>query len=193
MEFLAKSISNLFIRWSNLPFSNDEIEVFYYGTECFLNSFFTFVVLCVWGIISDTLIPTTSWLTVFCIYRHHAGGPHANTNMRCIAASSLLGMSNYIALSVSAIVLRYRVLITIIILTVCIFIVPFKSTKKILSKKDSLIEKLLSIAIVLFVIILSLVFEPKIAVSILYALLVANLLIVIASAGSLFHKIANKH
>jgi accessory gene regulator B len=38
METLAKRIINRIVLWSNHEYAEEDIEVFYYGAECMLNS-----------------------------------------------------------------------------------------------------------------------------------------------------------
>lgn len=41
METLASKLTHLFISLSNKDYSEDEVEIFDYGFQCFINSFST--------------------------------------------------------------------------------------------------------------------------------------------------------
>ena len=180
MLFLSKQLTNIFIRWSNRTYDSEDVEIFTYGFECLLNSLFVDLILVIWGIATQTLIPTFYWLISFCIFRHYAGGAHASTNIRCIFISSLLGISNYIALHYFSFILKYQTIFFIALIMICTFFSPIESTKKELTSTEKFFQKCVSILIILFVWIIVILFPNKITVSMLYGLITSNILIIVS-------------
>ncbi|SEQ17968.1 accessory gene regulator B family protein [Butyrivibrio sp. TB] len=180
MEALATKLTYLFISWTNKEYSNEDIEIYDYGFQCFLNSITTDLILLFWGLITHSLLETICWLITFCIYRHHAGGAHASTSIRCIILSSLLGISNYAILRFADYIIPLIMPIYIISLIICILFAPIQS-KKYLSPLERKREKIISAAIISLSIIASHFVSNSISISISYSLFIANILIVIAT------------
>ncbi len=178
METLAKRIINRIVLWSNHEYAEEDIEVFYYGAECMLNSLSVDFVLLLWGILTHTLLPTLCWLFVFSIYRHHAGGIHASTNERCILISSLLGISNYIALQYNDFFTSNYIIILTISSLICLAFAPIESTKKKLTKKEQWKEKSIALGIILIAVIFKSFLPEELFISVVYSLLVANVLVI---------------
>ena len=57
----ATSIANKLAELSGEDVSADQLEIYIYGLECFLNTFITIVLLFVWGVLSHTLGYTLIW------------------------------------------------------------------------------------------------------------------------------------
>ena len=60
----ATSIANKLAELSGEDVSADQLEIYIYGLECFLNTFITIVLLFVWGVLSHTLGYTLIYLRV---------------------------------------------------------------------------------------------------------------------------------
>lgn len=186
MQNLAHTIINKIILWSKQNYASDNIEVFYYGAECMLNSICVDFILLLWGILTHSLLPTICWLCTFCIYRHHAGGIHASTNERCILISSLLGISNYITILYPAFFQSNNMIILAISFIICLIFAPIESTKKELTKKEQWMEKTIALSIILFVATLKLFLPAGLYVSASYSLLIANILVVFSIIKNTF-------
>ncbi len=63
----ATSIANKLAELSGEDVSADQLEIYIYGLECFLNTFITIVLLFVWGVLSHTLGYTLIWVITFFI------------------------------------------------------------------------------------------------------------------------------
>ncbi len=83
----ATSIANKSAELSGEDVSADQLEIYIYGLECFLNTFITIVLLFVWGVLSHTLGYTLIWVITFSLLRHYTGGAHAPTQLTCILGS----------------------------------------------------------------------------------------------------------
>lgn len=66
----ATSIANKLAELSGEDVSADQLEIYIYGLECFLNTFITIVLLFVWGVLSHTLGYTLIWVITFSLLRH---------------------------------------------------------------------------------------------------------------------------
>lgn len=87
----ATSIANKLAELSGEDVSADQLEIYIYGLECFLNTFITIVLLFVWGVLTHTLGYTLIWVITFSLLRHYTGGAHAPTQLTCILGSFFLG------------------------------------------------------------------------------------------------------
>lgn len=83
-----------FVSISNINCDAEDIEVYIYGIECFLNTSITVIILAIWGLLSDNLTGTFLWIVAFSSLRHNTGGYHAHTQAGCIISSVLLGISS---------------------------------------------------------------------------------------------------
>lgn len=180
MEALATKLTYILISWTKKEYSDEDIEIFDYGFQCFLNSISVDLILIIWGLLTHTFIETMCWLMFFCIYRHHAGGAHASTSIRCIAISSILGISNYFILRAADYIIPMIMVTNIISFFICIIFAPVQSTKKVLSPLEKKREKIISATIIAITTLASWYFENSISLSISYSLFIANILIVIA-------------
>lgn len=180
MTVLTNIIVNHLFSMTNRTYSDEDIDVYKYGIECLLNNIFSDVIIIIWSLLTGTVIENLCWLVVFCIYRNYAGGAHASTNERCILSTSILGISNFVAIKYQDIWTKYLGCIVLFIVLTCIFLAPIESTKKVLSKKERCMYKLISIAILCISLIMSKILGGKIATTIIYSLLTASLLMIIA-------------
>lgn len=62
----ATSIANKLAELSGEDVSADQLEIYIYGLECFLNTFITIVLLFVWGVLSHTLGYTLIFSSIYC-------------------------------------------------------------------------------------------------------------------------------
>ena len=180
MTILSSKIINYLITITNKTYPEEDIEVYKYGMECFLNRLFSDAILLIWSFLTGCIMETVCWLVVFCIYRNHAGGAHASTNERCIISTSLLGMSNFIAIKYQELLSSYTRFIVIFIIVTCILFAPIKSTKKLLSSKECNVHKCISLVIIICSVIVALIVGGKIATTIIFSLFSASILMIIA-------------
>lgn len=173
----SKRITNLLINYSGTPSTEENIEIYTYGLECFFNTIIPLILLIFWGIGSRTLIETLCWISSFCIFRHYSGGFHAPTQVSCILCSTMLGISNYYICKYQRILFVNPLFITGICLIICILFAPMDSSKIILSRKEYYIKKVISIFIILIGMAIYLVTKNNIGISIIYAFFCSCMLI----------------
>lgn len=65
----ATSIANKLAELSGEDVSADQLEIYIYGLECFLNTFITIVLLFVWGVLSHTLGYTLIWVGLSTLFQ----------------------------------------------------------------------------------------------------------------------------
>lgn len=176
---LSTKIVLILAAHSHLSPAPDEIEVYIYGMECFLNTAITILILFIWGILTNTLLETCSWIIAFSILRHHVGGLHAPTQFACITSSCLLGISNYLVINLFSYQKFLICILYTIFFAICILFAPgdtskYKLTQKILKK-----EKAYSVAIVLIEFVISLFLRNKISVSITYSVIYVCILLLL--------------
>lgn len=86
-------LANKFAAWivSNGG-SEDDLEVYAYGIECFLNTLLTFGIILAVGAITNRLLITIVWLIFFSPLRHSSGGLHAPNHIGCLILSLSIGI-----------------------------------------------------------------------------------------------------
>lgn len=140
----AVFIANKLTEISGEDVSNDQLSIYVYGLECFLNTFITIVLLVFWGFLSHTLFYTVIWVISFSLLRHYTGGAHAPTQLTCILGSVLLGCLNHWAI----IYLKQTPIVYLLLIFMCILFAPTSSDKILLTSKQKFIHKLISVIII---------------------------------------------
>ena len=180
---LSKKIVNFLTSVANTEPEPNQMEVYIYGLECFLNTIFTVLILLIWGTLTNTLIETCCWLLAFSILRHHSGGLHAHTQFSCILSSCLLGISNALVIKFVVFQTSRAWFICILCIAICFLYAPTDTSKYELTESKQKKEKLYSISILMIGFIVAFILKNKISISILYSnicvciLLLANVLI----------------
>ncbi len=175
----SKKIVNWLINHSGISEDEDQIEIYVYGLECFLNTAITVFILFLWSILTHSLLETFCWIITFIILRHHAGGFHAPTQFTCILTSSLLGISNWLIIQSVKLSMMPILIISSCCIIVCLLLAPIDSTKLILSKKERRTHKIISIFILILGTLASLILPINISSSIMYAFFCTCVLIVV--------------
>ena len=169
ISFLSKKITYFLIHTSNISPDSDQIEVYIYGLECFLNTGFTICILFIWGLFTNTIPETICWIIAFSVLRHHVGGLHAHTQLSCILSSCLLGISNWIVIEY----IPYQSTIALLVCAICIvtfmLYAPLDTPKYKLTHSMEKKEKLYSILIILIELLICFALKNKLSVSILYS------------------------
>ena len=178
LTIYSKKIIAWLVRHSDTFQDPEQLEIYAYGLECFLNTTITIFVLFVGSILTHSILETFCWIISFSIFRHHAGGWHAPTQLSCILSSSLLGISNM--LIIRHFELRIWHIITILLgsLIICLLFAPIDSTKVILSKTEQKKEKIISIFILMFGAFAYFLLPTNFSSSIIHAFLCTDILIV---------------
>lgn len=176
----SKKIAHLLINYSKTPSTEENIDIYIYGLECFFNTIIPLILLVVWGIFSKTIIETLCWLSSFCIFRHYAGGFHAPTQFSCILCSTMLGISNYFICEYQGVLFSKPLLITGICLFICILFSPIDSGKIVLSPREYYKRKLISSTIIIIGMAIYLITKNSIAISVVYAFFCACILILVS-------------
>lgn len=169
INIISRKIIHYLITASAIEPESDQVEVYIYGLECFLNTGITVLILFIWGFLTNTFTETCCWLVAFSILRHHAGGLHAPTQISCIASSCLLGISNWLAITLFSYQTVGAWCIFFLCISICFLYAPADTSKyqftEVLRKK----EKIYSISILLIGFLISLILKNRISISILYS------------------------
>lgn len=166
---LSKKIVNFLTSVANTEPEPNQIEVYIYGLECFLNTIFTGLVLFVWGALTNTLVETCCWIVAFSILRHHSGGLHAHTQFSCILSSCLLGISNGLVVKFVFYQTSRVWFICILCIAICFLYAPADTSKYELTESRRKKEKLYSISILMIGFVVAFILKNKISISILYS------------------------
>lgn len=180
----SKRIINYLISHAELVHDEEQIEVYVYGLECFLNTAITILLLSVWGIITNSFLETLFWLTAFSLFRHHAGGLHAPNQITCIIISSLLGMSDCFVINKIELNSIQLCAVYLSCIGICILLAPIESSKFELTKKQKKTQKIISITILIAGYLLALILHNHITASITYAFFCSVILILLSKIHS---------
>lgn len=186
----TKIVDNLLLITNNDSLS-DNRDVYIYGLECIFNTLFTFVILILWGLISQNLCITILWVMVFIYLRHFTGGIHAPSQISCITLSSILCISN--SFVVEYYLLRHFNTDVPYFLTLLafIFFAPTKSSKIVLSLYQKMLYKFISVLSLVIFYFTDLFLPEEIHITILYAAFIDGLLLVIRGFYDLYISFRN--
>ena len=166
---LSKKITYFLISASNTEAESDQIEVYIYGLECFLNTGFTILILFVWGLLTNTVLETCCWITAFSVLRHHSGGLHAPTQLSCIVSSCLLGISNLLVIEFIPYHTISAWFMFLLCIVLCILYAPTDTSKYELTYSMRKKEKFYSVSILVIEFVAALILKNEISISILYS------------------------
>lgn len=169
MERIAGKIVNFLVRKSYTTCNQEDLDVYIYGVECLLNELTTLLVFFAWGILTKSLLEMLVWFITFSIFRHHTGGLHSKSNLRCFFYTCGMGFFTTIFMRIK--LPNYKILIMYGIALLLVFILaPRKNAKKMLSNKEKWREKVISLLLVLFAFIISNISSRGISMAISYAI-----------------------
>lgn len=166
---LSNKIAHFLISASHTEPEPEQIEVYIYGLECFLNTGFTIFILFVWGLLTNTLLETICWIGAFSILRHHSGGLHAPTQLSCIVSSCLLGISNWLVIDFIPYHTISAWFIFLLCIAICILYAPTDTSKYDLTDSMRKKEKFCSVSILIIGFVVALILKNEISISILYS------------------------
>ena len=166
---LSKKIAYFLVSASNTEPESDQIEVYIYGLECFLNTVFTILILFVWGLLTNTLLKTSCWIAAFSVLRHHSGGLHAPTQFSCILSSCLLGISNWLILKYTSYHVMGALIACLFCILVCMLFAPTDTSKYELTKSMRKKEKLYSVSVLMIGFVIAFILKNEISISIIYS------------------------
>lgn len=137
-------IANQLINVSSKKINSEELDIYIYGLECFLNTFITITLLTIWGIFSHSLSSTLLWVLTFSLLRHFIGGVHAPTQLTCILASFFLGCIN----KWSTVFITQNTCLYVLLAFMCLLFAPTSNNKVSLSSTQKKLHKIISILII---------------------------------------------
>lgn len=140
-----------FLVQKGLPEKNQAIYA--YGTECFLNMSITYTILLLWSIFTNCFFHMLLWLLCFSFLRNHIGGLHANTHLKCIISSIILGITSLYIKDIFVVNLYLTAIILILCFVVILIIAPVTHENNPLSYKAKKTERKKGIIIFLLEII----------------------------------------
>ena len=137
-------IANQLIKVSRKKTNSEQLDIYIYGLECFLNTFITITLLTIWGIFSHSLSSTLLWVLTFSLLRHFIGGVHAPTQLTCILASFFLGCIN----KWSTAFITQNTCLYVLLAFMCLLFAPTSNNKVSLSSTQKKLHKIISILII---------------------------------------------
>ena len=179
INMISKKIVQYLITASDIETEAEQVEVYIYGLECFLNTAITVLILFIWGFLINTFTETCCWIISFSILRHHSGGLHAPTQLSCIISSCLLGISNSLVIEL----LSYQTInawcIFFFCVSICFLYAPTDTSKYQLTESIRNKEKFYSILIIIIGCFIALILKNSISISILYSYICVCILLLL--------------
>lgn len=178
LTLFSKKFVDLLVHGSQKVFDEDDIEVYVYGVECFLNMVIVAGILCIWGIFTNSLFETFLWVAAFSLVRHYAGGLHAPSELCCIVSSIFIGATNYFVIQYA----KLTIWAFLFCLLICLFFAPTDTSKLDLTQQQKRVFKIKSgLFIILGTAICFLIGENTFTLSIMYAFVCAASLCAISN------------
>ena len=176
---LSKRTIEYIAACSNQDIDQDQLDVYIYGLECFINTAVPVVLLTIFSILHDSLFETWLWIFAFTLLRKYIGGYHAPTQFTCMAFSTCLGIGNTFAIRQ----LTFHWIPVAILYFLCIGIAtilcPINSAKKQLSNTQRMHYKCYVLDLMIFFFLVSIFLPSSFAITLAYSVVCCILLIVI--------------
>lgn len=164
---------------SNQAIDQDQLDVYIYGLECFVNTAVPVVSLTIFSILHDSFLETWLWIFAFTLLRKYTGGYHAPTQFTCMAFSTCLGIGNTLAIQH----LTFHWVPAAIFYFLCIgsaaILCPIKSSKKEVSNTQRMHYKYYILGIMVFFFFISLFLPTSFSITLAYSVVCCMLLVVI--------------
>lgn len=178
IQKISIQLVNQLVVKSQQTVDKDQIEVYVYGMECFLNTGITTLLLFIWGLFSHNFAEEIVWIITFSILRKYAGGYHSPSQITCILGSAILGISNSFALTIlfwnrSVIFVIYFSLFLLFL-----FCVPVVSPMKPLSDGARETHKTIAIILLIVFFLLYFIFPNRYGQTIAYSNTLVGVLVI---------------
>lgn len=163
---------------SNSKVINKEIEVYQYGMEIIISSIIDFTLLLIMGVIFNSLLESIVYYFSFAYIRKYSGGLHMDTYISCIITHNIIFLGLILTKHINYVnILMYVVLI--VLAGIFYKLAPIKNKNKPLLEYE--IEKYRNKACLIyaFYLMLAIIIQGQIGSTILYVLLVVNLLMIV--------------
>ena len=177
-EFSKRTIKYI-ASLSDQPSDQDQLDVYIYGMECFLNTAIPVILLTICSIMFDSLIETFLWLFAFSLLREYTGGYHASTQFACITSSTMLGIGNTLVSQNLVLSNIYIALCYFLCIFVVLLCCPIPSRKKTFDPIQRKQYKRQALVIIVIFLLLSLVLPISYSLTLTYSCLSCILLAII--------------
>ena len=163
---------------SNLEVINKEIEVYQYGMEIIISSIIDFALLLIMGVIFNGLLESIVYYFSFAYIRKYSGGLHMNTYTSCILIHNIIFLGLILTKHINY-VNMFMYVVLIALAGLFYKLAPVKNKNKPLLEHE--IKRYRNKACLIYAIylMLALIIQGKIGSTIIYVLLIVNLLMII--------------
>ncbi len=187
---MIESISNMLLQYlieAGVVDDNAEDKAYYkYGLEISISSFFNIILIILIGVIFNKLGESIVFLVCFIPLRQFTGGYHANSYFKCNLLFSILFIILLLIYSFTVTYLTFYGSALIVVFSITVFLseCPIEHPNKLLSVRQKMINKYLSVILGLLYGIVGVIFKVllyNIGVIILYTLLLISFLVIVAT------------
>ncbi len=165
----SKQIINLIVAKSKQCVDIEQLEIYIYGLECFINTAVPVIILTIFSIFSNTLFETWLWIIIFSILRKYTGGYHAPSQWICMLSTISLGVINTLVIRYCSLYWTCCILWYIIYAILIIFLCPIKSHKKKLTSLQRKYHKYYALGIATMILLLSSYLPNTYAITLIYS------------------------
>ena len=132
---------------------DEQVEVYVYGLLSFIYTTLPFVILFCISFLFDITLKISLWYYLFITLRKFSGGYHATNPILCLLYTVSIGLS-YIVFEKTYCSIAYPIYLSLILLSLFVFLCIVPITKKEFTKKAKLLCKIKLCIIVVFFLLL---------------------------------------
>ena len=176
---LSKRTIKYIAAHSNQDIDQDQLDVYIYGLECFINTAVPVVLLTIFSILHDSLFETWLWIFTFTLLRKYTGGYHAPTQFTCMAFSTCLGIGNTLAIQHLTFHWSSVAIFYFVCMGVAAILCPMKSSKKELNNTQRTHYKCYVLGLMIFFFLISMLLPSSFSITLAYSVVCCILLVVI--------------
>lgn len=165
----SKQIIDLIALQTKQRIDNEQLEVYIYGLECFINTAVPVILLTIFSFLSNSVFETWLWIVTFTILRRYTGGYHAPSQLACMTSSTGLGIINTLLIQYHTFHWSCIALCYVIYTTLILFLCPIESFKKKLTSLQRKQHKCYALVIVTIISLLSLYLPTTYAITLMYS------------------------
>lgn len=165
----SKQIINSIVSQTKRDIEFEQLEVYIYGLECFINTAVPVIILTAFSIFTSSVFETWLWIILFSVLRKYTGGYHAPSQLTCMTSTIGLGIINTLLIHHCTFHWTYCSLCYVLFALLIIFLCPLESQKIELTSLQKKQYKYYALEIITMIFLLSLYLPDTYAITLMYS------------------------
>ena len=165
----SKQIINSIVSQTKRDIEFEQLEVYIYGLECFINTAVPVIILTAFSIFTSSVFETWLWIMLFSVLQKYTGGYHAPSQLTCMTSTIGLGIINTLLIRHCSFHWTYCSLCYVLFALLIIFLCPLESHKIELTLLQKKQHKCYALGIVTMISLLSLYLPDKYSITLMYS------------------------